>query len=98
METGQIDKAMQLSAQAGVKTDYISMLRNIIPMNPESALATAKNICQRDPTTNVHQIAELFLQFNRLQEMTAFLVECMKGNRPEDGPWQTKVINELLNI
>ena len=24
--------------------------------------------------------------------MTAFLVECMKGNKPEDGPWQTKVL------
>lgn len=24
--------------------------------------------------------------------MTAFLVDCMKNNKPEDGPWQTKVL------
>jgi len=28
--------------------------------------------------------------------MTAFLVECMKSNKPEDGPWQTKVLEYNL--
>ena len=36
---------------------------------------------------NVHQIAEIFMQFNRLQELTSFLVDCMKANKPEDAPW-----------
>ena len=30
--------------------------------------------------------------------MSAFLVDCMKANRPEDGPWQTKVLEwNILN-
>jgi len=28
--------------------------------------------------------------------MTAFLVECMRLNRPEDGLWQTKVLEMNL--
>lgn len=28
--------------------------------------------------------------------MTQFLLETMKANRPEDGPWQTKVLE--LNL
>ena len=55
--------------------------------SPENALNVAKTLYQRDPNINIHGIAELFMQFNRLQEMTAFLVECMRLNRPEDGPW-----------
>ena len=64
--------------------------------SPENALNVAKTLFQRDPNINVHGIAELFLQFNRLQEMTAFLVECMRLNRPEDGPWQTKALEMNL--
>jgi clathrin heavy chain len=90
---------MQIQAQYGVQTDYMTMLRNIMVncsllfyhfqkmQSPENALNVAKTIVSRDPNVNVHGIAELFLQFNRLQELTAFLVECMRQNRAEDGPW-----------
>lgn len=96
LETGQMDLAMNISAQAGFKPDFLSMLKNLIVTNPEAALTTAKNLCKKDPSINVHSIAEIFLQNNKLQEMTAFLVECMVNNRPEDGPWQTKVLE--LNL
>lgn len=38
----------------------------------------------------------MFLQFNRLQEFTAFLVECMTQNRPEDGVLQSKALEMNL--
>jgi clathrin heavy chain len=87
---------MSLQQSTGVKTDYVGMLRSMIPSNPEGALNAAKSLCQKDPNVNVHQIAELFLQNNRVQEMTAFLVECMKANRQEDSQWQTKALE--LNL
>lgn len=96
METGQLDMAMNISAQAGIRPDYISMLKTLVVTNPEAALTTAKNLCQKDASINVHSIAEIFLNNNKLQEMTGFLVECMVANRPEDGPWQTKVLE--LNL
>lgn len=96
METGQLDLAMSISAQAGFRPDYISMLKSLVVTNPEAALTTAKSLCQKDASINVHSIAEIFLQNNKLQEMTGFLVECMVANRPEDGPWQTKVLE--LNL
>jgi hypothetical protein len=46
----------------------------------------------------VHTIAEYFMQAGRLQEMTGFLVECMKGNKPEDSIWQTRVLEQNLLI
>lgn len=37
-------------------------------------------------------IAELFLQRNMVREATAFLLEALEGDRAEDAPLQTKVI------
>jgi clathrin heavy chain len=96
METGQIDLAMGVSQHGGFRPDYLSMLKQLVLTNSEAALNTAKTLCLKDPSINVHSIAEIFLQANKLQEMTAFLVECMVSNRPEDGPWQSKVLE--LNL
>ena len=49
----------------------------------------AISVCQKDNTQNVHQFAEIFLRFNRLAELTQFLLECMKQNKNEDAQWQT---------
>lgn len=46
--------------------------------NFEGALNVAKNLYKSNNTLNVHNVAELFAQAGRFQEMTAFLVECMK--------------------
>lgn len=56
----------------------------------------AISVCQKDQSINVHGIAEIFLQNNRLAELTQFLLECMKNNRPEDGVWLTQVLE--LNL
>lgn len=76
--------------------DYMSMFREMIPRDPEGALTAVKSLYLKDPNINVYGIAEIFLQNNRIKEMSAFLVECMQQNKPEDGPWQTKVLE--LNL
>ena len=92
MESGQMNEAISYSQQKGASIDNIQIIKNSLMSNPEGALNIAKNLCKQNPNINVHTVAELFMQNNRPQEMTAFLVECMKGNKPEDGPWQTKVL------
>ena len=92
METGQMSQVLQYSQSSGASIDHMGIIRNALTTNPESALAIAKQLCKQNPNIQVHGIAEMFLQANRPQEMTAFLVECMKSNRPEDSAWQTKVL------
>ena len=65
----------------------MTILKNIIATEPERGLETAKSLVAKDKSINVHQIGELFLSFNRVKEFSAFLVDCMRDNRPEDGPW-----------
>lgn len=97
METGRSDEAMKYSQATGTSVDVIGTIRSAIATNPDSALNIAKSLYAQNPNINVHGIAEIFMQASRFQEMTAFLVECMKQNRPEDGPWQTKVLEFNLS-
>jgi hypothetical protein len=38
----------------------------MIDMNPKGALQYAKSLYQKDKTINIHQIADMFLQRNRI--------------------------------
>ena len=37
------------------------------------------------PKANIDQVTAVFLEFNRVQECTAFLLEALKTNRPDEG-------------
>lgn len=67
-------------------------------VNPEGALQFAKKLYEKDKSLNVHQIADLFLQRNRIQEFTSLLFDCMRDNKPEDAPYQTKVLEVNIMI
>ena len=43
------------------------------------------------PKTPIDGVLQVFLEFSRVQEATAFLLEALKGNRPDEGHLQTKL-------
>lgn len=66
-----------------------------MPVNPQSAVNLAKMVTNRDqgpPKANIDQVTQVFLEHNRIQECTAFLLEALKNNRPDEGHLQTKVL------
>lgn len=70
----------------------------MIDMNPEGALQYAKSLYQKDRNINVREIADMFLQRNRIQEYTSLLFDCMRDNKPEDANYQTKVLEVNIMI
>lgn len=78
---GKYDLAMKYATETGASTDFMATLRSMIGTSPDGALNFAKNLCNKNKSIPVHDIAELFASYNRMQEMTAFLVECMKDDR-----------------
>lgn len=69
---------MSYAQKFGIKVDVGASLRSMIDVNPEGALQYAKKLYQKDKTINVHQIADMFLQRNRIQEFTSLLFDCMR--------------------
>ena len=58
--------------------DPMQTIKEMVLTNPDQALNFAKGLCLNNPAVNVHGIAEIFLNAQRIQEMSVFLVECMK--------------------
>lgn len=57
-------------------------------VNPQAAVSLAKMVTDRSqgmPKANIDQVTAVFLEFNRVQECTAFLLEALKTNRPDEG-------------
>jgi clathrin heavy chain len=67
----------------------MKILRSMIPINPQAALKLAQMISVRDasgqPKTPLEGIVTVFLEFHKVQETTAFLLEALKGNLPHEG-------------
>ncbi len=66
-EQGRLQEASDYAQQAGFEIDYTEQLRSLVDVNPEGALQFAKKLYERNKNLNVHQIADLFLQRNRIQ-------------------------------
>lgn len=63
--------------------------------NPEAAVGLAKMITNREggnvPKVSIDSVVQVFLENSRIQETTAFLLEALKSNRPDEGHLQTKL-------
>ena len=88
IETGQLEKIMPYCEQTGHIADFVKILRQIMPINAQAAVGLAKMVTSRDngaPKAQIDQVVNVFLEFNKLQECTAFLLEALKNNRPDEG-------------
>lgn len=97
-EQGRLQEASDYAAKNKFQIDYPEMLRNMVEVNPEGALSFAKKLYEKNKNMNIHQIADLFLQRNRIQEFTSLLFDCMRENKAEDASYQTKVLEVNIMI
>jgi clathrin heavy chain len=88
IEAGQFDKILPYCQTTGHKPDFVKILSNVVPTNPAAAVNLAKMITVRDangmPRTPLDGVVAIFLEYNRVQETTAILLEALKGNRPDE--------------
>lgn len=86
--------AMNLGRRFGLPgVDYSQTLRSMLMSNPEGAAKFAISILTKSPPLMEAQtVVDMFLSFHKLQETTSVLLEVLKGNRPEQGRLQTKLL------
>ena len=70
-------------------------MNNIVPINAQAAVGLSKMLTNREggnvPKVSIDSVVQVFLNHNNIQETTAFLLEALKGNRPDEGHLQTKL-------
>lgn len=72
-----------------------------MPFNSPACVNLAKMVTARDPgppKADIMQVTNIFLEFNKIQDCTAFLVQALEANRMDEGHLQTKLFEiNLIN-
>lgn len=96
-ETGQFPKIVLYAKKVGYMPDYIFLLRSVMRTSPEQGAAFAGMlVADEEPLADIHQIVDVFMEQNMVQQCTAFLLDALKNNRPEEGPLQTRLLEMNL--
>ena len=99
-ETGQFDRILPYAQQSGYNPDYTALLQHIIRVNPEKGaeFATALANSESGPLIDIDRVVDVFQSQNMIQQATAFLLDALKENQPEQGNLQTRLLEmNLIN-
>ncbi|KAJ5373873.1 Clathrin heavy chain [Penicillium concentricum] len=97
-ETGQFDKILAYSKQAGYQPDYTQLLQHIVRVNPEKGAEFATQLANEEggALVDLDRVVDVFLSQNMIQQATSFLLDALKDNKPEHGHLQTRLLEMNL--
>ncbi|KEI41487.1 uncharacterized protein L969DRAFT_58574 [Mixia osmundae IAM 14324] len=97
-ETGQFAKIVVYAKRVGYTPDYASLLQHIARINAEQAGEFAGQLLNDDsgPLVDPERVADIFQGQGMIQQATAFLLEALKNNQPEQGHLQTRLLEMNL--
>lgn len=98
--TGQIDKILPYCKQTGYQPDFAQLIRHIVTTNPEKGSEFAIQLANDEsgPLLDVERVVDVFQSQNLYQQATAFLLDALKANKPEQGQLQTRLLEmNLIN-
>lgn len=65
--------------------------------NPEQGAGFAGMlVADEEPLADINQIVDIFMEQNMVQQCTAFLLDALKHNRPNEGALQTRLLEMNL--
>ena len=97
-ETGQFDKIVPYAKQSGYTPDYAALLQHIVRLNPEKGAEFANQLANEEGggLVDIDRVVDVFLGQNMIQQATAFLLDALKDNRPDQGAQQTRLLEMNL--
>ena len=99
-ETGQFDKIVPYATKQGFTPDYVGLLQHIIRSNSEKGAEFASALANHEggPLIDIERVVDIFQSQNMVQQVTAFLLDALKENRPDQGHLQTRLLEiNLMN-
>jgi len=95
----QYDKILKYAQHVKYTPDYYFLLQNIVALDPAGALTFAQQLATNEGGTLLEwgRIADVFISRNMIKEATSFLLDVLKGDRPEDADLQTRLLEINLH-
>ncbi|KAI9780804.1 MAG: hypothetical protein M1835_004428 [Candelina submexicana] len=97
-ETGQFEKILPYAKQSGYQPDFTMLLQHIVRVNPEKGAEFATALANEEggPLVDIDRVVDVFQSQNMVQQATAFLLDALKENKPEQGHLQTRLLEMNL--
>ncbi|EPY52055.1 clathrin heavy chain Chc1 [Schizosaccharomyces cryophilus OY26] len=97
-ELGDFNRLVSYTSQTSFTPDYVSLLQNLVRVNPDQAADFATQIYNSDPSVNLEKIVDIFMSQNLVQQATAFLLDALKDDNPAHSHLQTRLLEmNLIN-
>lgn len=98
-ELGLFDQILPYSQQTGYTPDFTVLLQHIVRVNPEKGAEFATSLAKAEPPLiDIDRVVDIFQSQGMVQQATAFLLDVLAANNPEQGHLQTKLLEmNLLN-
>ncbi|KAK8197819.1 clathrin heavy chain [Phyllosticta capitalensis] len=99
-ELGRFDEILPYSKQSGYTPDFTVLLQHIVRVNPEKGAEFATALAKEEsgPLIDIDRVVDIFQSQGMIQQCTAFLLDVLAPNLPDQGHLQTKLLEmNLLN-
>lgn len=99
-ELGQFDAILKYCDESGYRPDFNVLLQHIVRVNPEKGAEFASALAKHPggPLISADRVVDIFQSQGMIQQATAFLLDVLSNNLPEEGHLQTKLLEmNLLN-
>lgn len=98
-ESGNFDQILPYSKSTGYTPDFNALLQHIVRVNPEKGAEFATSLAKEDAgLIDTTRVLDVFQSQGMIQQATAFGLDVLSADRPEDGPLQTRLIEmNLMN-
>ncbi|RMY94937.1 hypothetical protein D0862_08855 [Hortaea werneckii] len=98
-ESGNFDQILPYSQSVGYTPDFNSLIQHVTRVNPEKGAEFATNIAREDPSLiDIDRTVDIFQSQGMIQQATAFLLDVLSANKPEQGHLQTRLLEmNLMN-
>lgn len=94
-ELQQFEKILPYAEKVGYQPNFVVIISNLLRTSPDKASEFAISLLQSPETASqvdVEKIADIFFSQNFIQQGTSFLLDALKGDTPDQGHLQTRVL------
>ena len=97
-ELGQFDRILPYAKQTGYSPDFNVLLQHVVRVNPDKGAEFATSLAKDEngPLVDIDRVVDIFQSQGMIQQATAFLLDVLAGNKPEQAHLQTKLLEMNL--
>ncbi|KAK3629435.1 Clathrin heavy chain [Elasticomyces elasticus] len=96
-ESGNFDQLLPYSRSVGYTPDFNALIQNLSRVTPEKGAELATVIAREDSTLiDIDRTVDIFQSQGMVQQATAFLLDVLQTDKPEQGHLQTRLLEMNL--